>query len=208
MDIGRRAYFDVLKNAFAKHYLEHTDEWTRDPAMRVFPALVQGHLKLPQTARVLDIGCGCGADVEYLAQVFSHAAGIDIHRHDDWVAIEGRRPNAKFHAAAFLDYAVDIPFDLVLDNGCLHHQHPDEYDHYLKHIAGLLSSNGYFALSTFKNDERDVFIDGNGRLHRYFDEGELHALLSAAGFHVFHEHDLYRITKGDYYRLSYARRIR
>lgn len=206
MDTGRKEYFRVLRNAFAKHYREQSDEWTRDAAMRVLPALVQGYLKLPAGTRVLDIGCGCGADVEYLARIFSHAAGVDLYAHDDWSAIEGRRPNAAFHATAFLRFTADTPFDLVLDNGCLHHQHPDEYDLYLKHLAGLLSREGYLVLSTFKSDRQGEFIDGNGRLHRYFSDAELHGLLSASGFGVVHEHDIYRITKGDYYRITYARR--
>lgn len=201
-----RDYLDVLRNAFTKHYREQSDEWSRDPAMRVFPALVQGNLKLPETARVLDIGCGCGADVDYLSRLFAGVTGVDLYRHEGWAAIGARRANAAFHAVPFLDFAADLPFDLALDNGCLHHQHPNEYVPYLKHIAGLLVPGGWLALSTFKNDTRDTFIDGNGRRHRYFRGEELHELLSAAGFDVVHEDDIYRIAKGDYYRLTYARR--
>jgi len=200
-------YLGVLRDAFAKHYREESDEWTRDPAMRVFPALVQGYLKLPESSRVLDIGCGCGADVEYLSRLFSQVTGVDLFGHEDWIAISARRRNAAFQAIPFLAFNADQTFDLALDNGCLHHQHPDEYIDYLGHIARLLVPEGFLALSTFRNDAQDTFIDGNGRRHRYFRDHELHELLNAAGFEIMHEDDIYRIAKGDYYRLTYARRF-
>lgn len=199
-------YRRVLHAAFTKHYRDRTDEWTRDPAMRVFPALVQGRLKLPPATRVLDIGCGRGADVDYLAQIFDQVTGIDLCRHDDWAAIAARRRNAAFQALNFLDFEADATFDLVLDNGCLHHQHQDEYETWLRKAAAILGEGGWLALSTFRNDTRREFVDANGRLHRYFTDDELSDLLAAAGFDVIHANDIFRITKGDFYRITCARR--
>ena len=206
MDIDGKTYLTVLANAFGKHYRESTDEWSRDQEMRSFPAFIQGQLKLPGTARALDIGCGAGADVEYFSQIYGHVVGVDFYPHDDWTTISRRQSNIQFVCCGFLEYSCESSFDLVFDNGCFHHQHPEHYKIYLDKVGSIMNVNCCFVLSTFKNPEIREYVDQNGRLHRYFTDGELREILGASGFRVFKEFDAYRAMKGDYYRLSFCRR--
>ena len=200
-------YLAVLKRAYSKHYLEESDVWTNDPQMRSFPALVQGSVKLTSSARVIDVGCGAGRDVEYFAGLCDSVTGLDIYRHDYWETVAQQHANASFYCTDLLSYSADAKYDLVIDNGCFHHQHPDQLSAYLAKVVSILKKDGCFALSTFKNPAIDEFVDVNGRLHKYFGDAELQKILSTAGFSVFREFDIYRANKKDYYRLSFCRLV-
>lgn len=198
-------YLKVLKCAFNKHYSEQSDVWTNDPEMRSFPALIQGLLKLNPACRVLDIGCGAGKDVEYFARLFASVTGLDLYAHDYWQIVSQRHSNARFHRSDFLSYSCDEKYDLIVDNGCFHHQHPEHQSAYLKKIASLMNKNGYFALSTFKSRDIEARVDANGRLHKYFSDGDLQNILSSSGYQVTNQFDIYRAHKKDYYRLSFCK---
>ncbi len=205
-DAGR--YLGVLSRAFDRHYAEGSDVWTDDLAMRASPPIVQGRLKLPRATRVLDVGCGAGRDTLWFAGAFAEAVGIDLHAHAEWEEIGRRAPNVRFLREGLLEHEPERPYGLVFDNGCFHHQHPDHYGAYLARAAHVLADGGTFVLSTFKNPELRERVDDNGRLHRYFTDEELHGVLDAAGFTVFHELDLYRVRPRDFYRLTFARAAR
>ena len=197
-------YLDVLRAAFGKHYAERSDVWTPDAEMRAFPAFIHGRLKLPASARVLDLGCGAGRDVAYFARLYASVDGIDLHPHADWPAITGDHPNARFTCVDVLDHVAPHPYELIFDNGCFHHQHPDHYRRYLAAIAARLAPGGHYVLSTFKNPAIEQRIDDNGRLHRYFSDAELHRELRAVGFEPTLELDVWRERCHDYYRLTFC----
>lgn len=204
----RSTYLAVLLKAYRTHYLERTDVWTDDPAMRCIPALVQGQLKLPPSASALDVGCGSGRDVEYLSHVMGSVVGIDIIRHPSWRTIlENRRANVRFVVTDFLAYESVDRYELILDNGCFHHQHEVDQIPYLAKAADLLAPSGRLALSTFNNPDIDQYIDDNGRLHRYFGVEELYQRLAAAGLEAVHTLDVPRLARHDSYRLSFCRRL-
>ncbi len=200
-DPGR--YVGILRDAFRKHYVESSDVWTDDLAMRVLPPIVQGRLKLPRETRVLDVGCGAGRDVAYFAEVFDTVVGLDIHPHPGWEDVRRAAPNVRFVCEGLLEH--DGAYDLVVDNGCFHHQHPDHARPYLERVARLAAGGGFYVLSTFKNDALASRVDANGRLHRYFSDAELHGALEAPGFTVFDELDVWRNRHRDYYRLTFCK---
>lgn len=207
--VDAKSYLGVLHDAYRRHYTERTDVWTDDLAMRCVPPLVQGRLKLAPSARVLDIGCGSGRDVAYFSHIVAAVVGIDILPHPDWDEIvEEHGPRVRFSVGDFLSYRSTERYDLVLDNGCFHHQHEADHTAYLEKAGEILSPGGWFVISTFKNPALDEFIDGNGRIHKYFGNGELHDKLAAAGFEVTAEIEIYRVVKQDAYRLSFCRRRR
>ncbi len=195
----------VLDSAYGTQYGQATDEWTDDQSMRCVPALVQGRLKLPSSARALDVGCGTGRDVEYLSGFLRSVTGIDIIGQDAWASIVAATPGAAFERTDLLSYQPDCRYDLVLDNGCFHHQHEAHRSPYLDRAAALTLPDGWFVLSTFKAASIDQYVDVHGRLHKYWTDDELHATLRAAAFDVVDETDIYRPTKGNYYRLSFCR---
>src|SRR5689334_14256817 len=93
-DPGR--YRTILEAAFARHYAEGSDVWTRDREMTAFPEVVRAQHSVPSTARVLDVGCGAGRDVEYFAAHCAKVLGIDLHAHPNWTAVGERLPNVTF----------------------------------------------------------------------------------------------------------------
>lgn len=195
-------YGATLNRAFRAHYEEGSDVWTHDAELRCFPALLQGALKLGRDSRVLDVGCGAGRDTAYFASFAGRCVGIDLVAQADWEEIAAGHPNTLFHELTLAEFTTAERFDLVLDNGCFHHQHPDERSSYLQRIARLLLPGGCFALSTFKSGLQREFLDAKGRLHTYFQDDELAALLEAAGFQPFHQMDIFRKAKKDYYRFT------
>ena len=87
-------------------------------------AVVEGPEALP-TGRALDLGCGIGTNVIYLAQQGWEALGVDFSAS----AIQQARRKANgVSGATFIEgdvtklreQGVRGPFDLVLDMGCLH----------------------------------------------------------------------------------------
>ncbi len=205
LDADPIEYLATLCKAYRKQYTEYSDEWSRDLQMRVLPSLVQGQLKLASSASALDIGCGSGQDVAYFAGIYSQVVGIDIYQHENWEDIEQAQLNVEFHCCDLLGFATPRKFDVVMDNGCFHHQHPAQYQEYLQKIKSLMAANGAFVLSTFKNPAKTAVIDANGRLHHYFSDAQLHEILHAQGFVLTQEFDIYRPAKKDYYRLSFCK---
>ena len=203
MAITQEEYGITLRRAFEEHYEEESDVWSDDLAMRAFPSVVQGFLKLPFKTRVLDVGCGNGEDLEYFAKVFSNAVGVDLVEHQNWNALTEGYQNISFHESPFLSLENLGEFDLILDNGCFHHQHPDDYMSYLEKIKISLDRLGWLVISTFKSNVQTELIDSKGRLHRYFSDSELEDLLRCAGFSMHESIDLFRVGPGDYYRLSF-----
>jgi cyclopropane fatty-acyl-phospholipid synthase-like methyltransferase len=205
-DPGR--YLGIIRDAFGRHYGELSDVWTRDREMRTFPAITRERLTLPAAARVLDVGCGSGQDVEYFARVCGSVVGIDLHPHPDWDGVQQRAPNARFIGVDLLGHTPDAPYDLVFDNGCFHHQHPEHYRAYLDRVARLLAGGGSYVLSTFKNPDTPRRVDAYGRLHRYFSDAELHGELAASGLRVVDELEVWkgrRDQHGEFYRLTFCR---
>lgn len=204
--IEKDGYQELLTNAFHKQYAEGSDEWTNDDELRCIPAIVQGSLKLGHGARFLDLGCGAGADAEYLASIYAEGVAVDLCAHAAWSEVSMRRPNISFKQGDVLSAQLQGQFDLVLDNGCFHHQHPERYGQYLDLVENLLAEQGTLAISTFKNDALRERVDGNGRLHRYFTDSELADVLEKSGLRQIESIDIYRLRKSDFYRLSFVRR--
>jgi SAM-dependent methyltransferase len=200
-------YRCVLEKAFRKHYAEKSDIWTGDDMLRVVPALIQGFIKLPKKTRFLDIGCGTGSDVEYFASIVQFAVGIDLIASDKWRLVQARVGNAVFYEVEVIEFESDDKFDLILDNGCFHHQDEGKYEGYFEKVSSLLADNGFFAVCTFKKAVGGKWIDGNGRIHRYFMDDEIHLLLARFGFSVKYEVDLFRKKNGEFYRLTIVSRV-
>lgn len=198
-------YSRTLTNAFHTHYSDCSDEWTLDTAMRSFPLLIQGEMKLTGRERVCDLGCGAGIDCEFYSRISKQVVGVDLYRHGNWDIVMRRRHNVTFHCCNVFDSIAEAPFALVVDNGCFHHQHPTRYLEYLRHVKSLMQEGACFALSTFKNESKTEFTDQYGRIHKYFGDLELRELFHDSKLRIFSELDCYRPRHGDYYRFSFVR---
>lgn len=105
--------------------------------------------------RALDIGCGTGTNVIYLAQHGFEAVGTDIA----WLAIRQARTKARqagvdaaFHTAEVLKLgkregpALGDRFDLAIDIGCFHGLPSLERPAYVAMLRRVLGADGLFLL--------------------------------------------------------------
>ena len=203
--IDPNEYLDLMTRAFVSHYADHSDVWTDDPQMRALAIAIAELGTAQRDARVLDIGCGIGRDVEFFARAGAQAVGIDIVSHASWEAIARDCAGARFEAVDFLHFDATELFDVVVDNGCFHHQHPEHRRQYLERVVELLAPQGWFVLSTFENDQQSSIVDDRGRIHTYYTESKLHAQLDGVGLRVEREEHVWRPKHQDHYRWSMCR---
>jgi SAM-dependent methyltransferase len=100
--------------------------------------------------RALDLGCGTGTNVIYLAQHGWQATGVDFA----WSAIRNARRKAH-QAGVKVDLSVgDVtrlhgiagPFDLIFDIGCFHNLPAEGRPLYLAQLLRLLAPTGTYLL--------------------------------------------------------------
>lgn len=187
--LDESAYADVLRTDFQDHYVNGRDVWTDENAMREAPRLLLGVLGAlgdrTDAPHVLDIGTGHGRDAAILADGGCRVTGIDLVESPEWPALSARTEGrARFDTCSLSDLAGTAVYDAVLDNGCLHHQHPDGYSRYLDRVRELLRPDGLFTVSVFEsaNGPGRLYANGAQRLYREFTEEELTGLITAHGF--------------------------
>ena len=201
-------YDIVLARAFSERYTSNTD---REPAMGRPVQILLRHAARG-ALDVLDIGTGKARDIATLLMAGHRATGIDLHEPTDWTQLRERwGQRVALEKAAFPAWADDgRRFDAILDNGCFHHQHPDQYAAYLGGVRALLRPTGIFVVSVFtphrRQQPRGYFtkIDG-GRLNRYFTEGELDTALRDAGLRWEAGERIFRPTCHRFHLVTVAR---
>lgn len=108
--------------------------------------------------RALDLGCGTGTNVIYLARRGFDAVGVDAA----WLALWKARRKAKaagVHARFLLASVLDLdrhpdpalrePFDFCLDIGCFHSFGPAERGRYIAALRRVLRPGGHYLLYAF-----------------------------------------------------------
>ncbi|MCX4162800.1 MULTISPECIES: bifunctional 2-polyprenyl-6-hydroxyphenol methylase/3-demethylubiquinol 3-O-methyltransferase UbiG [Paraburkholderia] len=162
--------------------------------------------------RILDIGTGRGSDAVRLAEAGHTVTAMDLCRLPEWDAIEmSSTIPITFIQQDFLDWEGADPFDVVIDNGCFHHQHIDKVGAYLDRIRDLMIPGGIFMLSVFHdttshNDFEIVLSDR--RLVRIYTVSTLSKLLAKYGFEVMRLEHCQRASKAfpyDYLYVTAAR---
>ena len=199
-------YHSVIEKAFQRHYSEQSDVWTTDIGMRVLPLLIQGQLRLSAESRVLDIGCGSGLDTLVYGDLSQQVTGVDIFDHPEWRQIENTHSHIRFIHGNFLSCPLEGPYDVIIDNGCFHHQTEESLAHYLAKIHHLLPAHGHFVLSTFSDRLKSTYIDDYQRIHHYFSDEALSAILTEARFTILMTLFIYRPKYGNYYRISFCQK--
>jgi ubiquinone/menaquinone biosynthesis C-methylase UbiE len=140
--------------------------------------------------RVLDLGCGGGRHSILLAQNGFEAYGIDFAESAiEQATINAAGANLENPPNFEVGTALDLPypddyFDVVNDDGCLHHIKPAEWPAYIDNITKVLKTNGILRVKAFSKNcsyfekravntaEQWLWIDDGGGTY-FFDEADI-----------------------------------
>jgi len=135
-------------------YLTGWAPWdSGEPAQELISLVESGAIR---PCRALDIGCGTGANVVYLASKGFEAHGLDISR----VALSKARGRARARGVSCYFHHVDFrdadrvrelgPFDLAMDVGCYHSLSPGpDRLRYIQSLNTVLRKGGEYLLWCF-----------------------------------------------------------
>jgi len=120
-----------------------------------FVDFVEDLKKEVPTGRVLDLGCGGGRHAILLAQNGYQVSAVDFAAAAITQAKAGAEAAGVSSVIDFtvgdalaLPYAADY-FDVVNDDGCLHHIDPRDWNTYVQGIARVLKSSGILRVKAF-----------------------------------------------------------
>ncbi|MBR6445351.1 MAG: class I SAM-dependent methyltransferase [Prevotella sp.] len=145
-------------NVIKKFYDDFSEFWMENPRFGVRSAYL-GMLGNVNGKSVLDIGCGCGFDIELLSNKGAHGIGIDFSEN----AIQqsrlriGNNNNWKLVCADFMDYTPQHQFNIVLFSMVVMH-YMDLYAVFNK-LSSFVKRDGLLLLVT--NNPYLVKLDYN-----------------------------------------------
>ena len=167
------------------------DLWRRDRLAtsfrerRFLERLIDG---LPEGARVLDLGCGCGEPVgRFLARAGLEVTGIDA---SERLLEHARRalPGATLILGDMRTVEVDGPFDAIVAWDSVFHLPRDDHAALYRRMAGWLRPGGRLLLSLGGSGAPDFMSEMHGVPFFYsgHEPDEAVALLEGAGLRVEH----------------------
>jgi SAM-dependent methyltransferase len=145
-------------------------------------AFVETERRVP--GRALDLGCGTGTNVAYLARHGWDAVGVDFSPHAIALARRRARDERSEHArfvVADVTRLPDLgpPFDLALDMGCLHSIAAERRADYALGLGARLAPGGTYLLYAFCPPDR--FGIARDEVERLFGGLELASYLEGTG---------------------------
>ncbi|MDH6129701.1 class I SAM-dependent methyltransferase [Kitasatospora sp. GP82] len=174
-------YRRIVHDSFQHWYREGKDSWTGARTNDRVADFVCASAP-PECRRVLDIGCGRGHQTAEIAtRLDAEVTGLDLL--DVWDAPTPRRGTARLHQGDFLGFAAD-PVDLLVDNGCLHHQRREDWPGWIGHGRELLRPGGVWTISCFLSPGSEVVAMplADGRHNWWLTESALLELFAEQGF--------------------------
>ncbi|MDJ1015162.1 MAG: class I SAM-dependent methyltransferase [Paracoccaceae bacterium] len=135
---------------------------------------------LPESAVVLDLGCGTGQSSAHM-----QTAGFRVEAWDaspEMAAVAKERFGLEVTIAAFDAVDARASYDGVFANFSLLHARKSEMPGHLTRISTALRPNGVFhiGLKTGAGEARDDL----GRFYAFYEDAEITGLLEDAGFQV------------------------
>ena len=151
-------------------YLEH---WESLEIPQELVALVAVGL-IPAGARVLDLGCGAGAEAVFMARQGFRAIGVDSSTRALEIA-RARAAEAKVKVDFRLADVTDLPLPdgsigFASDRGCLHVIDREQRESYARELHRVLRPGALFLLrgAAVDDDEEGVVAVDSEEIDRYF----------------------------------------
>lgn len=129
--------------------------WDGHPQSAIVRELVEGTERQPPGS-ALDVGCGTGNTSIYLAQHGWQVTGVDFTPK----ALDKARTKARAAGAAVEFVHADVthlsqagirgPFELIVDNGCLHGMSDHDRDLYVKEINAAAAPSARLSIVGFQ----------------------------------------------------------
>ena len=145
-------------------------------------------ISLLKGKKILDVGCGCGRDVEYFLQEGFDAIGIDL---SEEMLKQARKivPKTKLKKGDFTDLKFKKEsFDGIWSMAGLIHIPRKEMVNVLKGFNNILTKKGilYLDVNEGKGEEnlKKPKYNNEPRQYVYFTEKEMHGYLKKAGFKI------------------------
>jgi SAM-dependent methyltransferase len=200
-------YRETVGRSFAGWYGEGRDSWTGTTTNDQVTDLVLRSAPAPdgdRRRRVLDIGCGRGRQsVLFADRLDADVTGLDLL--DVWDAPAPGRGSAVLHRGDFLAFdGADL--DLLVDNGCLHHQRRADWPEWVRHGRQMLRPGGVWVVSCFLSPTGEVMSRPlpDGRINWWITEEALVDLYATVGLAPIDRLEIDRdYQTRDGYRLSY-----
>ncbi|MFB7056160.1 class I SAM-dependent methyltransferase [Streptomyces vinaceus] len=180
-------YREVVRNSFKQWYKNNRDSWsgtTTNDRVTHFAVAAAPTDEQPGSgpARVLDIGCGRGLQTASLAEwLEAEVTGLDLL--DVWDTPEVAHGSIRFHQGDFLAFRAE-GLDLLVDNGCLHHQRREDWAPWVEHGRKMLRPGGVWVVSVFLSPDGEITPHplADGRLNWWLTEELVTELYEANGF--------------------------
>lgn len=160
-------------------YATRTTDYARliagaDPRLDAFIA------RLPDGARILDLGCGPGQAAAAMADAGHSVLAVDAV--PEMVALAARHPGVTARVQTFDQITGTALYDAVWANFSLLHAERHALPGILDALHRALKTGGHFhiGMKTGTGTHRDTI----GRRYTYVTETELRGLLTTAGFNV------------------------
>lgn len=145
------------KKIFEERYRNGETPWELSRPDKNLVVFVEKYLKPP--AKVMDIGCGTGACVRWLAQIGFDATGVDFSPKAIEMAkekAEAENLKARFVVKDFLSEQIIAPdFDFIFDRGCFHSfDEADDRAQFACNVSRHLKKEGlWFSILGNSDDE-------------------------------------------------------
>jgi SAM-dependent methyltransferase len=157
---------DKMENIYKNMQLEKIP-WNFDNPPKLFLDLLEA--KQIKPCKAIELGCGVGNYLIYLAEQGFEASGVDFSETAIEIAFKAAKEkelNCKFFLADVLGDLSDIigTYDFVYDWGLLHHIFPDSRIRYLTNVSRILNPNGHY-LSVFFSEDSPQF-GGKGKYRK------------------------------------------
>jgi SAM-dependent methyltransferase len=157
--VTTQRYLDAARTARQRwdaRYAEGETPWDTQITPPEVVAFWQSGRLRPQGV-ALDMGCGPGTNVRYLARLGLTAVGVEIAAAPLRVAqrrLAGETPAPRGHAAFVCADVCALPFHglgarYVLDIGCLHSLPPEHRRWYARDLVANLAPGGYYQVYAF-----------------------------------------------------------